>query len=165
MALVIPDEETGNELVFFKRRGKWYCFLRDSETKRFIKRMYDIYAYAGGSINYISSDKPLFVDFFAFSKIEIDEKGKFLETLEEEPMILISGIDSYVDRYYGSQLTFYIEPGTKEVATELVKGYGFISELPSDIPEIYGMDSGIFELRKRRREDVREKRLVEKYWW
>ncbi len=42
-SLVSLDDFTHNEIIFFTRQGKLYAYLRNSETKRFIKRLYKIF--------------------------------------------------------------------------------------------------------------------------
>ena len=39
MARVWVDADTGEEIIFFWRRGKPYFFLRDIKTKRFIRKL------------------------------------------------------------------------------------------------------------------------------
>ena len=161
MAIAWLDEETGNEMVFFERRGRWYGYLRDPITKRFIRRIYEIYVYVSYSIDYDSQDKPIFADFFAFSKIEIDPQGNFRNIVLDKIAELRERLERYIINNYGSQLLPFLEEGTSKKATHLVKGYGMISRLPSDIELIQREEEGIYELIQRKREAERGKeRLI-----
>ena len=39
MAEVEKDADTGDEIIYFVRRGRPYLYLRDAKTKTFIKRL------------------------------------------------------------------------------------------------------------------------------
>ena len=42
-AITFLDDFTHNEIIFFTRQGKLYTYLRDKETKRFIRRLRTVY--------------------------------------------------------------------------------------------------------------------------
>ena len=42
-SLVFLDDFTHNEIIFFTRQGKLYSYLREKESKRFIKRLRIVY--------------------------------------------------------------------------------------------------------------------------
>ncbi len=42
-SLVFLDDFTHNEIIFFTRQGRLYAYLREKESKRFIKRLRIVY--------------------------------------------------------------------------------------------------------------------------
>jgi len=121
MAIILRDADTGNEIITFKRRGKWYSFLRDATTKRFIKKLNYVEVRVFHVIDYgkdkAKKDNPLYADFMSCTLVapnEVRKLDKIEDKLSElnerkcnelfgmavtEKLLEISGIE------YGSELT------------------------------------------------------------
>lgn len=90
MVYTVTDADTGNEIVMFYRRGRPYIFLRDPETKRFVKQLNKIELRYYEEVNY-SRDQarrknPIYADFVALLQVkpeEIDQLGELEEELRE----------------------------------------------------------------------------------
>jgi hypothetical protein len=86
---VVTDADTGDEIIFFFRRGKPYLWLRDKRTKRFIKRLKEVELRVFMVVDYSASEarkgNPLYVDAGAFTRLkpeEFAEKGYWEQQLE-----------------------------------------------------------------------------------
>jgi hypothetical protein len=77
MAEVEKDADTGDEIIYFVRRGRPYLFLRDAKTKVFIKilryvekRLYMVVDY---SKEEAAKGNPLYVDAGIFTQLNPEE--------------------------------------------------------------------------------------------
>jgi len=65
--MVLRDADTGNEIIGFRRRGKAYLFLRDKDTKRFIRRLalfeVRLFSLIDYSIEEARKGNPIYADF------------------------------------------------------------------------------------------------------
>jgi len=63
---VITDADTGDEILWFTRRGRPYLYLRDRETKRFIRRLIGVelryFMVVDYDIERARKGNPLYVD-------------------------------------------------------------------------------------------------------
>jgi hypothetical protein len=117
MAEKVKDADTGNEIIYFVRRGKPYLFLRDAKTKWFIKmlkyvekRLYMVVDY---SIEETKKGNPLYIDAGIFTQLkaqEFPERDK---------------IDSKLDRALTQQIkTMFGEAVAKELLQLAGEEYG-----------------------------------------
>jgi len=101
---VITDDDTGDEILWFERRGKPYLYLRDMETKRFIKRLIGIEKRYFMVVDYSEYEagegNPLYVDAVAVIAIS-PEAFPDREELEETLKSLCSG---KVAQYFGASV-------------------------------------------------------------
>ena len=101
MVVVLRDDDTGNEIIWFIRRGKPYFYLRDKETKRFIKRLREIevrvYQVIDYPIRVAKKANPLYVDAVGMTRITAEE-WEYIEVIEER---LKEATFYKVARYFG----------------------------------------------------------------
>ena len=87
MVVVLTDADTGQEIVWFIRRGKPYFYLRDKETKRFIKRLKEIEVRCFQVVDYpikrAKKSNPLYVDVVGITRITAEE-WDYIEEVEEK---------------------------------------------------------------------------------
>jgi hypothetical protein len=87
---VIDDADTGDEIVFFYRRGRPYLFLRDRVTRRFIRRLYHIELRVIAVVDYpverARKDNPVYIDAQIDTQIDAEEfarREEFIPDLQE----------------------------------------------------------------------------------
>ena len=77
MAEVEKDADTGDEIIYFVRRGKPYLYLRDARTKRFIKRLKYVekrlYMVVDYSYEEAKKGNPLYIDAGIYTQINPEE--------------------------------------------------------------------------------------------
>jgi hypothetical protein len=77
MAEIEKDADTGDEIIYFVRRGRSYLYLRDAKTKRFIKRLRYVekrlYMVVDYSIIEAKKGNPLYVDAGIFTQLKAEE--------------------------------------------------------------------------------------------
>ena len=77
MAETEKDADTGDEIIYFVRRGKPYLYLRDAKTKLFIKRLTYVekrlYMVVDYSKEEAKKGNPLYVDAGIFTQINPEE--------------------------------------------------------------------------------------------
>ena len=71
------DADTGNEILYFVRRGKPYLYLRDAKTKWFIKRLRYVEKRLYMVVDYRKEEakkgNPLYVDAGIFTQLNPEE--------------------------------------------------------------------------------------------
>jgi len=104
--LVVDDADTGNEIMFFYRRGKPYLYLRDAYTKRFIKRLREVevrvYQVVEYSRELARKGNPLYLDAVGKTIVTVEEI-KDLDRVEDRLEIAVYHI---VMRYFGKYVAF-----------------------------------------------------------
>jgi hypothetical protein len=87
---VVDDADTGDEIVFFYRRGRPYLFLRDKVTRRFIRRLYYIELRVIAVVDYpierARKDNPVYIDAKICTQIDAEEfarREEFIPDLQE----------------------------------------------------------------------------------
>jgi hypothetical protein len=77
MAETEKDADTGNEILYFVRRGKPYLYLRDAKTKIFIKRLRYVEKRLYMVVDYRKEEakkgNPLYVDAGIFTQLNPEE--------------------------------------------------------------------------------------------
>jgi hypothetical protein len=77
MAEIEKDADTGNEILYFVRRGKPYLYLRDAKTKIFIKRLKYVekrlYMVVDYSYEEAKKGNPLYIDAGIFTQLKAEE--------------------------------------------------------------------------------------------
>lgn len=77
MAEVEIDADTGDEIIYFVRRGRPYLYLRDAKTKLFIKRLRYVekrlYMVVDYSKEEAKKGNPLYIDAGIFTQINPEE--------------------------------------------------------------------------------------------
>jgi hypothetical protein len=77
MAETEKDADTGNEILYFVRRGKPYLYLRDAKTKWFIKRLRYVEKRLYMIVDYRKEEakkgNPLYVDAGIFTQLNPEE--------------------------------------------------------------------------------------------
>lgn len=80
MVEVEKDSDTGEEIVYFWRRGKPYLYLRNSITKRFIRRLYSVekrfFVVVDYSRERAKKGNPLYIDSGIYTQIKAEEWEK-----------------------------------------------------------------------------------------
>jgi len=124
MARVWLDADTGDEIIFFWRRGKPYFFLRDRVTKRFIKRLRKIEVRVFIVIEYkkerARKRNPIYADLVVKTAVRdihgeevyevregLIDKGLDILTIYFNPLLVNRGHISGVE--YGSNITTIAE--------------------------------------------------------
>jgi len=123
LAYVYTDADTGNELVFFVRRKRWVCYLRDVKTKRFIKGLRNVeircYLVVDYSVERAKKRNPLYIDLVVRTVIqphEILELHEIMERLEDAGRRIVQRFFGYwvsrlllsVSGYeFGSRITVF----------------------------------------------------------
>jgi hypothetical protein len=101
MTVKIVDSDTGNEIIYFKRKEKPYFYLRDKNTKRFIKRLGKIelrfYSEVEYNREHARSKNPIYADFVALRPVKPEEFDK-INDIEED---LINALDFWVGSKFG----------------------------------------------------------------
>jgi len=124
MSLTFPliDSATGYEIICFKRRGRWYWYLRHPRTKRFIRRIREFTIKITVTVEYseeeAKKDNPLYVDLTirttltdTFEPVQIlevqdkliDKAHKILEEKFSEGVPRISEVSGI--EYFGRRTT------------------------------------------------------------
>jgi hypothetical protein len=90
MAEVKRDADTGNEILYFIRRGRPYLYLRNAKTKWFIKRLHYVekrlYMVVDYSKEEAKKGNPLYIDAGIYTQInpeEFPEKDKIDKDLSK----------------------------------------------------------------------------------
>ena len=85
---VFDDADSGDEILYFIRRGRAYIYLRDAQTKRFIKRLHAMELRMFEVVDYseeqASKGNPLYMDAVTSTYIfasEVEEVDEFEEGL------------------------------------------------------------------------------------
>jgi len=104
MARVWIDADTGDEIIFFYRRGKPYFYLRDRYTKRFIRRLRRIEVRVFIVIEY-SREKarkrnPIYVDLVTKTAVS-EQYGEKVDEVREG--LIDKGMD-ILARYFNPML-------------------------------------------------------------
>jgi hypothetical protein len=77
MAEVERDADTGNEILYFIRRGRPYLYLRNAKTKWFIKRLHYVekrlYMVVDYDYEEAKRGNPLYIDAGIFTQINPEE--------------------------------------------------------------------------------------------
>jgi hypothetical protein len=89
MAETEKDADTGNEIIYFVRRGKPYLYLRDAKTKIFIKRLRYVEKRLYMVVDYRKEEakkgNPLYIDAGIFTQLnpeEFPERDKIQSDLD-----------------------------------------------------------------------------------
>ncbi len=118
MARVWIDADTGNEIIFFYRRGRPYLYLRDRRTKRFIKRLMVIeirvFIVVEYGIEKAKKRNPIYIDNVVITSV----RPKDMEKIEEIKEDLIDKAIEIIVRYFATPIAYYstisgIEYGSK----------------------------------------------------
>jgi len=121
---VLIDADTGDEIIVFLRRGRYYAFLRDRETKRFIKMLRVIRVTGIGCVDYVSPRKPyhnLYIDVnvstdikpiqvYELRKIEREIEREIRWKVEEKFGFRVAKMLEIIGIQYGSKPCGYSYP-------------------------------------------------------
>jgi len=98
---VINDADTGDEILWFMRRGRAYLYLRDRDTKRFIKRLIGVelryFMVVDYDVERAKKGNPLYVDavgVYALSPDAFPEREDYEEGLKAK-------VSGKVAQYFG----------------------------------------------------------------
>jgi len=87
MVEIEKDADTGDEIIYFVRRGKPYLYLRDARTKRFIKRLHYVekrlYMVVDYSFEEAKKGNPLYIDAGIYTQIN-PEEFPFRQKIDEK---------------------------------------------------------------------------------
>lgn len=121
MPYVWIDADTGNEIIFFYRRGRPYIYLRDRRTKRFIKRLKAIEVRVYTVIDYgkekAKKANPIYVDNVVITTIKPEDMER-LEEIEEE---LIDKSIEVIMRYFATPIVHYATISGIEYGSRVTK--------------------------------------------
>lgn len=105
MADIEKDADTGEEIIYFVRRAKEYLYLRDSATKRFIRKLKTVekrhYAVVDYSKEKARKGNPLYVDSGAYTQLTPSEFPKRHEINAE----LEKAIENTITKMFGEAVT------------------------------------------------------------
>jgi hypothetical protein len=77
MAEIEKDADTGDEIIYFVRRGRPYLYLRDARTKWFIKRLHYVekrlYMVVDYSFEEAKKGNPLYIDAGIYTQLNPEE--------------------------------------------------------------------------------------------
>jgi hypothetical protein len=77
MAEIEKDADTGDEIIYFVRRGRPYLYLRDARTKQFIKRLRYVekrlYMVVDYSYEEAKRGNPLYIDAGIYTQLNPEE--------------------------------------------------------------------------------------------
>jgi len=77
MAEIEKDADTGDEIIYFVRRGRPYLYLRDARTKWFIKRLHYVekrlYMVVDYSKEEAKKGNPLYIDAGIYTQLNPEE--------------------------------------------------------------------------------------------
>jgi hypothetical protein len=97
----IIDADTGNEIIYFERKGKPYFYLRDKDTKKFIKRLEKIELRFYSEVEYdrehARKKNPIYADFVALRPVKPEEFPEIGDVEED----LIDALDFWVGSKFG----------------------------------------------------------------
>jgi len=106
---ILVDDDTGQEIIAFMRRGRIYFFLRDWKTKRFIRRLRKICIKGTATVDYKSRERPyyhnIYVDVIALLDIP-DRKADKLDDYED---FIANSIYDRIVEMFGAPLASYLE--------------------------------------------------------
>lgn len=99
---VFDDADSGDEILYFIRRGRAYIYLRDAQTKRFIKRLHAMEIRMFEVVNYSEEQarkgNPLYMDAVTSTYLFPSEVGD-VENYEE--YLHYKAVDK-TNEYFGS---------------------------------------------------------------
>jgi len=98
LPLTFSDSDTGEEIVIFRRRGRIYAYLRDAETKRFIRRLRYVKVKGLLLFDYPGTEHPLYVDASFVTAIEPE---KLLELHESAYDTLFWSLGNFIESKFG----------------------------------------------------------------
>jgi len=150
--VLIEDQGTGNWISIFMRRGRVYMYLVDRYSYMFIRRIYEVWEYCGGSIAYFSKEKPLFLDVLIMEKRKPEDLVNKTKLELEEHKEIWEEVEDYIAENYNEFILPELSHGTKWYATELVKGCGWTTVIPEDIRSEIKWDETLF-LAQARKDD------------
>ncbi len=105
MAEILRDADTGEQIIYFLRRGKPYFYLRSAKTKLFIKRLTVIevryYMVVDYSKEEAKKGNPLYIDAGAYTQIK-PEHYQQLEKIEKD---LKNAIENTITQKFGKAVT------------------------------------------------------------
>lgn len=106
LAVAFDDADTGEEIIWFMRRGRPYLFLRDAKTKRFIKKLDNMELRVFMEVEYSEEEakkgNPLYVDAVLMTLVSPKEVPD-MSAIEEE---LIARLEIIVAEKFGSSVAF-----------------------------------------------------------
>ena len=77
MAEIEKDADTGDEIIYFVRRGRPYLYLRDARTKWFIKRLHYVekrlYMVVDYSYEEAKKGNPLYIDAGIYTQLNPED--------------------------------------------------------------------------------------------
>jgi len=128
MARVWIDADTGNEIIFFYRRGRPYLYLRDRKTKRFIKRLMKIEIRVFIVIEYpetIAKKKnPVYIDNVTITTIT----PEFIEKIHEIKEDLIDKGIEIIMRKFSTPLAYYATVSGIEYGSKITRKVAYPKE-------------------------------------
>ncbi|MEM2368415.1 MAG: hypothetical protein QXQ50_09320 [Candidatus Bathyarchaeia archaeon] len=119
MAEVEKDADTGEQIIYFVRKGREYLYLRDSVTKRFIRRLKTVekrhYAVVDYSKEQAKKGNPLYIDSGAYTQLSPSEFPKRHEINAK----LETAIENTITRMFGEAVTKQLlEPAGYEIGSK-----------------------------------------------
>jgi len=123
------DHDTLEEILCFQRRGRVYCFLRDSETKRFIRKLDFFYLQYHGVFEACYPDgcrkgkgcnpsNNLHVECYSYEPVEPRYHTSIEALLREIALIE----DRLVDACEPCFAEYHVEPEAEQVVARSIEG-------------------------------------------
>jgi len=98
---VIDDADTGNEILWFMRRGRPYLYLRDRDTKAFVRRLigveFRLFMVVDYDVTRAKKGNPLYIDATTVMALSPET----FEVKEEKEEVLESLCVGKVSEYFG----------------------------------------------------------------
>lgn len=119
MVEVEIDADTGEEIIYFIRRGKPYLYLRSATTKRFIKKLETVekrhYMVVDYDEKHAKKKNPIYIDAGAYTQI----KPEFFPKRHEVDEKLEDAITNKISTMFGySVANRLLENAGYEIGTE-----------------------------------------------
>jgi hypothetical protein len=103
----VVDDDTGLEIIAFKRYGRYYFYLRDPVTKRFIKRIDRVNVKCTVAIDYRSLRR-YYHSIYVDTNVKFDVKPENWEYLDRiEEALALHGKEA-INRDFGSALLSFM---------------------------------------------------------
>jgi len=125
---IYTDDDTGEEIIIFKRLGKWYIYLRDSATKLFIKmlRWMDIRVML--RMEYPVKRHPIYIDAIGRTAIRQTYLNENLDKFVTRSDI-VEFVNEVINDLCNEVESFILEKFNKDIADMLkIDGIAFGSE-------------------------------------
>jgi len=102
----VEDADTGEEIIVFLRRKKYYIYLRDKYTKRFIKKLDYVEKRVFACMDYTFSKKhPLYIDIVVKTLL----KGEHFRHIDDIEDKMITKCFSLCLEFFGRYVEQYLE--------------------------------------------------------